>query len=157
MRIWITMAMIVHGMMFMSVVQAAMFERPVPVSVFIVANQGGDLEIVADKDAFQVTYDAATAHFFPLTIPFTVRSTSGQNVNYDLFMAQLSGWCDGEPPLPLAMTATLDGMDIVLNEKVRFAGVENDHQIVLSFPVVPQTDISQSCDGSMGMMAELVM
>ncbi|WFO49860.1 hypothetical protein [Aeromonas veronii] len=155
MRIWIMIVMILHDLISISAVQAAMFDRPVPVSVFIVANQGGELEIVADKDAFQVTYDTATARFFPLTIPFTVRSTSDNTVNYDLFMAQLFGRCGDAPPLK--MTATLDGTDIEKDNKLRFTGVENDHLATLSFPVIPQTDSTQWCDGSMSIIATLVI
>lgn len=155
MRISIMLVTILHYLTSISVVQAATFERPVPVSVFIVANQGDELEIVADKDVFQVTYDTATARFFPLTIPFTVRSTSSNTVNYDLFMAQLSGRCGDEPPLKI--TVTLDGSDIEQDNILRFAGVENDHLAVLSFPVIPQTDSTQWCDGSLSVIATLVI
>ncbi|MFM5781524.1 hypothetical protein ACET8B_02065 [Aeromonas caviae] len=156
MRICIVMVLMLHSIMFASAVSAVMYERPVPVSVSIVTNKDSSaLEIETDNDAFQAIYDVAMKGFFPLTIPFKVRSVSGQNVNYDLFVSQLAGQCGDKSPL--ALTTELDGTVIQLNEKRRAAGVDNDHLIVISFPSIPQSDIEQHCDGSMSLVAELVI
>ncbi|MBV7439413.1 hypothetical protein [Aeromonas sp. sif2416] len=142
---------------FASVSWAAPIERSLPVSVFIVANQGtSDLEIVADKLIFQSIYDVSLKTFLPLTIPFRVRSVTGQNISYDLFMSHLGAQCDGQP-LSLTVAAMVGGDPIVLNEKHRFAGIENEHGVVISFPVIPQSGLSQQCEGHIGIIAELVV
>lgn len=142
---------------FASVSWAAPLERSLPVSVFITANQAAPgLEIVADKYIFQSTYDVSLKTFLPLTIPFSVRSVTGQNVSYDLFMSHLGGQCSGQS-LSLTVTTMSGGDPIILNEKHRFAGIENDHGVVISFPVIPQSDLSQQCEGHIGVIAEPVV
>lgn len=142
---------------FASVAWAAPLERSLPVSVFITANQSAPgLEIDADKYIFQSTYDASTQTFSPLNIPFSVRSVNGQNVSYDLFMSHLGGQCDGVP-IDLTVTALLGGGSILINEKHRFAGIENEHGAVISFPVIPQSDVTQQCEGHIGVIAEPVV
>lgn len=141
---------------FASVSWAAPLERGLPVSVFITTNQGAPgLEIVADKYIFQSTYDVSLKTFVPLTIPFSVRSLTGQNVSYDLFMSQLGGQCNSQP-LDLTVTSLL-GEPIELEDKKRFAGIENEHGVVISFPVIPQSELSQQCEGYIGVIAEPVV
>ncbi|PKQ71132.1 hypothetical protein [Aeromonas sobria] len=139
---------------FASVSWAAQLERSLSVSAFITANQAAPgLEIVADKYIFQTSYDVSLKTFSPLTIPFSVRSVTGQNVSYDLFMSHLGGQCSGQP-LSLTVTDMLSGAPIILNEKHRFAGIENAHGVVISFPVIPQSSLSQQCEGHVGVIAE---
>lgn len=134
---------------------AATLERSLPVSVWINANQGASgLEIVADNYMLQANYDASIDTFSPLPISFRVRSVSGQSIAYDLFMSQLGGRCDGQPHV-LTVTSKVGGESILLNEKHRFAGVENEHGVVISFPVIPQSDVAQQCEGYIGVIAEL--
>lgn len=136
---------------------ATQLERNLPVSVFITANQAAPgLEIVADKYIFQSVYDVSLKTFSPLNMPFSVRSVTGKNVSYDLFMSHLSGQCSDQP-LSLAVTSMQGGEPILLNEKYRFAGIENEHGVVISFPVIPQSDISQQCEGHIGLIAEPVV
>lgn len=52
---------------------------------------------------------------------------------------------------------SLDGTDIELGEKQRFAGVENPHLMVVSFPLLPQSEFSRQCDGTASIIAELVI
>lgn len=142
---------------FMPAAWAGTLERSLPVSVSILVNQSSsDLEIVADKTTFSAIYDAASQRFSPLNIPFTVRSISGQNVNYDLSMAQLAGQCDGGA-LSLTLLAALDGTDISLNEKRRAAGIKNSHVMEIKFPYLPQINAVQQCEGSLGIVAELAV
>lgn len=136
---------------------AAPLERSLPVSVFITANQSAPgLEIVADKYIFQSMYAPSEQTFSPLNIPFRVRSANGQNTTYDLFMSHLGGQCDGTPH-NLTVAAISTGDAIILNEKHRFAGVENEHGVVISFPVIPQSDVTQQCEGHIGVIAEPVV
>ncbi|MNJ14616.1 hypothetical protein D3C77_88460 [compost metagenome] len=136
---------------------AAKLERSLPVSVFITTNHDAfGLEIIADKYIYQSTYDVSNKTFSPLTIPFKVRSTNGQNVSYDLFMSHLGGQCDGRL-LNLTITEMIGGEPIVLNEKHRFAGIENEHGVVISFPVIAQSGVSQNCEGHVGVIAEPVV
>lgn len=139
---------------FASVSWAAPLERNLPVSVFITANQGAPgMEIVADKYFFQSIYDPSIQSFSPLNIPFSVRSVNGQTVTYDLFMSHLGGGCNGAPH-DLTVAAMLGGGVINLDEKHRFAGIENDHGVVISFPVISQSELSQQCEGHIGVIAE---
>lgn len=133
---------------------AVPLERDLPVSVFITANQDGSgLEIVADKYNFISVYDISTKSFFPLNIPFSVRSLNGQNVSYDLFMSHLGGQCAGKP-YSLTVIPMTGGEPVVLNEKYQFAGIENDHGVVVYFPLIPQLELSQQCEGFIGFIAE---
>jgi len=135
---------------------AVPFERSLPVSVFITANQASPgLEIVADNYVFQSVYDQSLQTMSPLSIPFRVRSLTGQNVKYELVMSHLAGHCGGQP-LNLTVTSMFTGDPIILNVGHEFAGIENDHGVVISFPTIPQTDLSQQCEGHIGVIAEIV-
>ncbi|MNH44505.1 hypothetical protein D3C79_1066850 [compost metagenome] len=46
---------------------------------------------------------------------------------------------------------------IILNDRHLFAGIENDHGVEISFPVIPQSTLSQQCEGHVGVIAELVV
>lgn len=139
-----------------SAASASVVERGLPTSVSIVVNQNTkDLEIVADKDSFQTIYDTVEQRFSPLSIPFTVRSVSGNNVAYDLSIAQLMGQCADVEALELI--AALDGIVVELGEKQRFAGIENHHMMVVSFPLLPQSELPRQCDGTASIIAELVI
>ncbi|WP_395948449.1 hypothetical protein ACFWHB_11725 [Aeromonas mytilicola subsp. aquatica] len=156
MRIFIAI-LVSYYCAFASISWAAPLERSLPVSVFITTNQAAPgLEIVADKYIFQSVYDVSLKTFLPLIIPFSVRSVTGQNVSYDLFMSHLGGQCNDQP-LSLTVTSMQGGEPIVLNEKHRFSGIENEHGVVISFPVIPQSDLSQQCEGHIGMIAEPVV
>lgn len=156
MRIFSTM-LVTCSCAFTSVSWAAPLERSLPVSVFITASQATPgLEIVADKYIFQSIYDVSLKTFSPLTIPFSVRSVTGLNVSYDLFMSHIGGQCNDQP-LSLTVTSMQGGEPIILNEKYRFAGIENEHGVVISFPVIPQSDIAQQCEGHIGVIAEPVV
>lgn len=136
---------------------AAPLERNLSVSVFITANQGSSgLEIVVDKYTYQAMYDVSTKTFAPLNIPFNVRSIDGQNISYDLFMSHLGGQCDNQA-LSLTVTAMQGGDPILLDEKHRFAGIDNKHGVVISFPEIPQSDLTQLCEGHIGVIAEPVV
>lgn len=136
---------------------AVPLERSLPVSVFITANQASPgLEIVAEKHIFQSVYDVSLQTMSPLNIPFSVRSLTGQNVSYDLFMSHLAGQCSGQP-LNLTVTSMSSGEPIILNERHRFAGIENEHGVVISFPAISQTVESQQCEGHIGVIAEPVV
>lgn len=140
-----------------SVICAASIERSLPVSTFITANEtSSQLEFFADKYIFQSEYDFSQQTFYPLTIAFGVRSVNGQSISYDLFMSHLGAQCDGES-LAVNVVTVFDGEQVVLNEKHRFAGVENDHDIVLLFPAIPQSGTSRQCRGHIGFIAEMVV
>lgn len=156
MCVWKTVFVLLFCMLAF-VVQASKLERNLPVSLFITANQGTPgLEIVADEHVFQLVYDNTLQTFSPLYIPFSVRSPSGQNVTYDLFMSQQGGRCDGTPH-DLIVVSKVGGETIIQGEKYRFAGIKNEHGVVISFPVITQTDYVKLCEGHIGVIAELVV
>ncbi|WP_152607655.1 hypothetical protein [Aeromonas hydrophila] len=135
---------------------SAPIERVLPVTVNIVTNQvSSDLEIVADKSAFLVIYNSKSQQFLPLDIPFKVRSVSGASLAYSLRLSQLGGICDGIEPL--TPTPALDGISATLNESYQFIGMENSHLLTLSFPSLYQTNLTQNCEGYVGVIAELTV
>lgn len=156
MRAFTVILLMLHSVVLTSVASASVLERGLPTSVSIVVNQNTtDLEIAADKDSYQVNYNTAEQRFSPLNIPFTVRSLSGNNVAYDLWVSQLTGQCDDIETLEL--TVSLDGVVVVTGEKQRFAGIENPHLMMVSFPLLPQSEFSRQCDGTASIIAELVI
>ena len=156
MRAFTVLLLMFHSVILTSVASASEFVRGLPTSVSIVVNQNTtDLEIAADKDSYQVNYNTTEQRFSPLNIPFTVRSLSGNNVAYDLWVSQLTGHCDDVDIL--ALMVSLDGADVELGEKQRFAGIETPHLMAISFPLLPQSEFSRQCDGTASIIAELVI
>lgn len=138
------------------IASSAPMERIIPVSVNIVTNQHTlDLEIVASKNSFLLTYGVASQQFLPLNIPFKVKSLGGLLVSYNLSLSQLGGRCDENTSL--VPTAMLDGTDVRVDQLRRFDGVVNEHVLTLSFPLLPQMDFTLQCEGYVGVVAELVI
>jgi hypothetical protein len=155
-RAFTVLLLMLHSVVLTSVASASVLERGLPTSVSIVVNQNTtDLEIATDKDSYQVNYDTAEQRFSPLNIPFTVRSVSGNNVAYNLWVSQLTGQCEDIDTL--ALMVSLDGADVELGEKQRFAGIETPHLMAISFPLLPQSEFSRQCDGIASIIAELVI
>lgn len=113
----------------------------------------GDLEIVTFRNDFTLTYDAGSQSFIPISIPFTVRSTTLTSASYNLLLVQLGGHCDGETPF--SPTSELDSSPVGVGVGVGYTGVEKDHLLKLSFPVVPQTSVDVICQGTARVVAEL--
>lgn len=138
------------------IASSAPMERIVPVSVNIVTNQHTlDLEIIANKNSFLLTYSIVSQKFLPINIPFKVKSLSGLLVTYNLSLSQLGGRCDENTSL--VPTAMLDGADMMVEQLRRFDGVVNEHVLTLSFPLLPQMDFTLQCEGYVGVVAELVI
>ncbi|PPA27880.1 hypothetical protein C3737_22090 [Aeromonas jandaei] len=134
---------------------AVPIERNLPVSAFITVNQASSqLEFFADKYIFNSVYDMSQKTFYPLTIPFGVRSVNGENVSYDIYMSHLGAQCDGGA-INVSVFSS-GGGEVILNKKYRFAGVQNNHDVVLYFPVIAPGGTQKQCQGHVGFIAESV-
>lgn len=144
--------------MLSGVASATPLARILDVSVDIVVDQAStELEIIAPETDFSVLYQAVHQRFDTLNIPFQVRSVDGSPHNYTLSLAQLSGVCRIKESAAniLSLSTKLDGVAFELGTPSAVYATESQqkHSLELVFPRVVQISDSQSCDGSIGLIA----
>jgi hypothetical protein len=144
------------------VASATPLARVLDVSVDIVVDRASaELEIVAPKTDFLAVYRAENQRFNVLDIPFRVRSVDSFTQNYTLSLAQLFGACRAlnEPVTALSLTTLLDDVPFepATPSSLYTAAPEREHLLAVTFPQIAQTPASQSCEGSVGVIAAVVI
>ncbi|HDO1331763.1 TPA: hypothetical protein P2Q98_004563 [Aeromonas veronii] len=135
---------------------SAPVERTLRVSVDIVVGQASStLEIIAPRTDFLVVYLANLRRFQSLDIPFSVRRVDGNAHGYSLSLAQLTGQCELNGAVnSMVPTLMLDGQSFTSAVSVSgLANPDQAHVLNLVFPNIAQADVSQSCDGAVGIIA----
>ncbi|UKA04000.1 hypothetical protein [Photobacterium damselae] len=144
-----------------------------PVSMDVLVPQTStSFEIVANKTNFIALYDVDNNKFKDLVIPFKVVSKTVSEIDYNIQIAYAKNICADSsmrPPSSNIVNGVELPISIKLDSKIHdiaqpnykgenygtTSGLEREHKILVSFSRLPQTNISQECQGALGLLAQL--
>ncbi len=122
------------------------------------SGSGDSIEIVADSTDFLATYKAELRSFIPLFIPFKVRSIHDGTISYNLSLSFSQHFCQVTPDSSFevwdGVTLLLDHAPFTEDIVVSVDDVSvNSHVLTVQFSELTQTDVVQSCFGTIGLVA----
>lgn len=142
--------------LFVGVVNAAETRTFTP--FVVIEGAGGQvIEIRADKRVFSALYSSPEQSFHPLSIPFQVVSVSGEPIDYQLSLVTSVHQCKragGVADIGVDVEVKLDGK-VWPVDGASFTGKSDEHKMNLTYGLVPQIELPQSCFGTLRVQAEV--